>query len=288
MTYATESENTYGKFTTTLVDQNDKVSNFWVGQIRQENIRLPQGSYTLEFKARAAAAHTIRVALAGGGMMTTGRAINEVPVLLSTEWETYTFDFTTDNHSYGSLLQFFTGPDKSLASDGEFAAYIGLSHEVHLDDVVFRYGETQTPVPTFIPTLASDVWRIGAGEDGMPWENQLKYANMPFYAGTYRLTFKAYAEDARNIIIAMEGNGGVDHPGYIRRVSLTNAPQEFSFDVEFAADSVNASKNIQFFMGSMENYAVFGEWWPLVEEVSAADNVETLHYFFDFAFTKIA
>jgi hypothetical protein len=156
-------------------------ANFWDAQLRQENIRLPKGNFSLEFRAKAAEARTIRVALAGGGIVAVpvpGRAINEVPVVLSTSWETYTIDFEATAHSYGSLLQFFFGPDSFLpdGTDGTVdlkTDYNRKFGKVWIDDVTFRYEDAQSPVATMIPALSVELWRAGA--DGWPWENQLKY-----------------------------------------------------------------------------------------------------------------
>lgn len=271
-----------GVFTTTA---STSATHFWHGQLRQENIRLPKGNFTLEFRAKTSEARTIRVALAGGNIVATGRAIDEVPVVLTTEWDTYEIDFTAQNHAYGALLQFFTGPDQFLPA--ELATLYGSkTGTVYLDDVVIRYEDVASPVATMVPTLAVDLWRIV--DSGMPWENQVKYEKLPFYEGDYRLNFKAYADEARPIILAMEGNGGVDQPNLYRTVELTTTPQAFSYDIEFIADSVNTSKNIQFFMGSYSNFAEFGSWWSGLDPVDASDNIETMVYLFDFSLDKVA
>ncbi len=271
-----------GVFTTTA---STSATHFWHGQIRQENIRLPQGDFTLEFRAKTSEARTIRVALAGGGIVATGRAIDEVPVVLTTEWDTYEIEFTAQNHSYGALLQFFTGPDQFLPA--ELAAlYASETGTVYLDDVVIRYEDAQSPVATMVPTLAVDLWRIV--DSGNPWENQIKYEKLPFYEGDYTLNFKAYADEARPIILAMEGNGGVAQPNLYRTVELTTTPQAFSYDIEFIADSVNTSKNMQFFMGSFSNFAEFGSWWSGLDPVGVEDNIETMVYLFDFSLDKVA
>ena len=271
-----------GVFTTTA---STAASQFFHGQLRQENIRLPQGDFTLEFRAKTTEARTIRVALSGGNIVTTGRAINEVPVVLTTEWDTYRIDFTAANHAYGALLQFFTGPDQSLPA--ELATLYGSkTGTVYLDDVVIRYENAASPVATMIPTLAVDLWRIV--DAGNPWENQVKYEKLPFYQGNYRLNFKAYAEDARPIILAMEGNGGVAQPNLYRTVALTTIPQAFSYDIAFIANSLNTSKNLQFFMGSFSNYASFSTGWAGLDPVGAEDNIETMVYLFDFSLDKIA
>ncbi len=272
-----------GVFTTTA---STSATHFWHGQIRQENIRLPQGDFTLEFRAKTSEARTIRVALAGGGIVATGRAINEVPVVLTTEWDTYEIDFTAEAHAYGALLQFFTGPDQFLPA--ELAAlYASKTGTVYLDDVVIRYEDAQSPVATMVPTLAVDLWRIV--DSGMPWENQIKYEKLPYFEGEYTLNFKAYADEARPIILAMEGDGGVaEQPKLYRTVELTTTPQAFSYEIEFIADSVNTSKNMQFFMGSFSNFAEFGSWWSGLDPVGVEDNIETMVYLFDFSLDKVA
>jgi hypothetical protein len=271
-----------GVFTTTA---STSATHFWHGQIRQENIRLPKGNFTLQFRAKTSEARTIRVALAGGGIKTEGRAINEVPVVLTTSWETHEIDFTADNHAYGALLQFFTGPDQFLPEDLA-ALYASKTGTVYLDDVKFLYEDANSPVATMIPTMAVDLWRIV--DSGMPWENQIKYEKLPFYQGDYRLNFKAYADAARPVILAMEGNGGVAQPNFYRTVELTTQAQQFSYDIEYIADSTNASKNLQFFMGSLADFATFGGWWEGTTATDASDNVETMIYFFDFSLVKVA
>ncbi len=271
-----------GVFTTTA---STSATHFWHGQIRQENIRLPKGNFTLQFRAKTSEARTIRVALAGGNIKNEGRAINEVPVVLSTSWETYELDFTADNHAYGALLQFFTGPDQFLPEDLA-PLYASKTGTVYLDDVKFLYEDANSPVATMIPTMAVDLWRIV--DSGMPWENQIKYEKLPFYQGDYRLNFKAYADAARPVILAMEGNGGVAQPNFYRTVELTTEAQQFSYDIEYIANSTNASKNLQFFMGSLADFATFGAWWEGTTETDASDNVETMIYFFDFSLVKVA
>ena len=271
-----------GVFTTTA---STSATHFWHGQIRQENIRLPKGNFTLQFRAKTSEARTIRVALAGGNIKNEGRAINEVPVVLSTSWQTYELDFTADNHAYGALLQFFTGPDQFLPEDLA-PLYASKTGTVYLDDVKFLYEDANSPVATMIPTMAVDLWRIV--DSGMPWENQIKYEKLPFYQGDYRLNFKAYADAARPVILAMEGNGGVAQPNFYRTVELTTQAQQFSYDIEYIANSTNASKNLQFFMGSLANFETFGAWWEGTTATDASDNVETMIYFFDFSLVKVA
>ena len=259
-------------------------TQFWHAQLQARNVRLPKGDFTLSFKARAAAARTIRVALAGGGIVAEGRAINETPVLLSTLWSTYTIDFTATAHSYGSQLQFFFGPDSFLPEG--LVSHARKTDDVFLDDITFLYRDANSPVATMIPTMAIDLLRIGA--DGMPWENQLKY-NIPFLAGNYKLNFKAYANAARPVMLVAEGDGGVGQPRFGAVPQLTTTPQAFTYDITFTADATNAGYFLGFFMGSYKNYADFKGWWPNIENttLSVTDNVVTTVYLFDFMLTKV-
>lgn len=276
-----EPSNSYMKFVTGMISSD---TQFWHAQLQARNVRIPKGNFTLEFKARAAAPRTIRVALAGGGIVSEGRAINEVPVLLTNTWATYEIDFTATAHSFGSQLQFFFGPDSFLPE--ALLSHARKTDTVFLDDVIFRYENVASPIATMVPTLAVDLWRIV--DSGMPWENQIKYEKLPFYQGDYRLNFKAYADAARPVILAMEGNGGVAQPNFYRTVELTTQAQQFSYDIEFIANSTNASKNLQFFMGSLADFATFGGWWEGTTATDASDNVETMIYFFDFSLVKVA
>jgi hypothetical protein len=268
-------------------------ANFWDTQLRQENIRLPQGNFSLEFRAKAEEARTIRVALAGGGIVATGRAINETPVVLTTGWETYSLDFTATAHSYGSLLQFFFGPD-SFLSDGtggseDLATPYGRKFgKVWIDDVTFRYEDAQSPVATMIPALSVELWRIGAGGIGMPWENQLKYY-LPFVTGDYKLNFSAHALATRKVMLIAEGAGGVDQPRIGAVPTFTPTPQRFSYDMSFAANATNTSHFFAFFMGSYEKYDDFKGWWPNIADttLSAADNVLTTIYLYDFSIDRV-
>ena len=270
-------------------------ANFWDAQLRQENIRLPKGNFSLEFRAKAAEARTIRVALAGGGIVAVpvpGRAINETPVVLTTGWETYSIDFTATAHSYGSLLQFFFGPD-SLLPDGTGGtvdlktAYNRKFGKVWIDDVTFRYEDAQSPVATMIPALSVELWRIGA--DGMPWENQLKYNNLPFVTGDYKLNFSAHALATRKVMLVAENGGGVDQPRIGAVPTFTPTPQRFSFDMSFAANATDSSHFFGFFMGSYEKYDDFKAWWPNIADttLSAADNVLTTIYLYDFSIDRV-
>jgi hypothetical protein len=137
-----------------------------------------------------------------------------------------------------------------------------------------------------IPTMAIDLLRIGA--TGMPWENQIKY-NVPFFAGKYKLNFKASADVARPVMLVAEGDGGVEQPRFGAVPQLTPTPQSFTYDITFAADAKNASYFLAFFMGSYKNYADFKGWWPNIENtsLSEANNVLTTVYLFDFTLTKV-
>lgn len=269
-----------GVFTTTASTTD---TNFWHGQIIQENIRLPIGNFTLSFRAKTSEARTIRVALAGGNIVSTGRAIDEVPVVLGTEWETFNIDFTTTGHSNGAILQFFTGRDQLLPTNLA-ALYANKTGTVYLDDVMFKYENAVSPVATMIPTLAVDLLKIV--EDGNPWENQVKYDKIQFFQGQYRLNFKAYSVLARPIILAMEGDGGVFQPNLYRTVELSTSPQAFSYDIDFLANSINGTKNLQFFMGSYKNYATLN--WDGLTQVGVEDNILTKVYIFDLSLVKVA
>lgn len=274
--------NRYFKYTTGQISAD---TQFWHAQLQARNVRVPKGEFTLEFKARAVAPRTIRVALAGGGIVAEGRAINEVPTLLTTSWETYRIDFTATAHSYGSQLQFFFGPDSFLPEN--LAAYARRTDTVHLDDVIIRYKDANSPVATMIPTLAIDLWRIA--DDSMPWENQIKY-NVPFYAGNYKLSFKASASVARPVMLVAEGSGGVDQPRFGAVPMLTPEAQVFTYDVSYAQDATNMSYFFAFFMGSYKNYNDFKGWWPNIADtpLSVTDNKLATIYLFDFTLTKVA
>jgi len=276
-----ENNNSSMKFETTSVT-ND--TQFWHAQLQARNVRLPKGSFTLEFNARAAATRTIRVALAGGGIVAEGRAINEVPVLLSTALTTYRLEFTTTAHSYGSQLQFFFGPDSFLPEN--LITHARKTDTVYLDDITFRYADANSPVATMIPTMAIEVWRIG--NDGMPWENQIKY-NIPFSAGNYKLSFKASANTARPVMLVAEGDGGVGQPRFGAVPQLTPTVQSFTYDIAFEKDALNASYFLAFFMGSYTKYAEFKDWWPNIANttLSSSNNVLTTVYLFDFTLTKV-
>ena len=280
-TQVEEIDNTYMSFVTESITAD---SQFWHAQLQARNVRLPKGDFTLSFKARASDARTIRVALAGGGIVAEGRAINELPVLLTNTWETYEIDFAATAHSYGSQLQFFFGPDSFLPD--ELTSHARKTDSVFLDDITFLYQDENSPVATMIPTMAIDVLIIGA--DGMPWDNQLKY-NIPFFAGNYKLNFKAYADDARPVMLVAEGDGGVDQPRFGAVPQLTSTAQAFTYDMTFAADATNASHFLAFFIGSYKNYADFNGWWPNIANttLSETDNVITTVYLFDFMLTKV-
>jgi hypothetical protein len=282
-------------FTTTSIT-ND--SQFWHGQlIHGGNIRLPKGNFKLSFRAKAAEARTIRVALEGDQINGTARAINELPVVLSTSMETYTIDFTTTRHVYGSTLRFFFGPDSFLPT--ELEVHARKTATVTLDDITFKYENSASPVATFVNAMSVDIWRIVSG--GFPWENQIKYEKLPFYKGTYRLSFKGYAEAARAVMLAMEGNGGIDDPNRFNVFEFTTTPQAFTYDITFANDSTNASKFLGFFMGSYARFGTgydqgdatwFNDWITNsgipVNTINATDDVATMVYFFDFSLVKVA
>jgi hypothetical protein len=288
-------------FATTSVTD---ASQFWHAQlIHGGNIRLPKGNFRLSFRAKAAAARTIRVALEGDQIRTVDgndvRAINEQPVLLSTSMETYTIDFTTTKHVYGSTLRFFFGPDSGLPTD--LIQHARKTATVTLDDITFKYENSASPVATFTNAMSVDIWRIVSG--GFPWENQIKYEKLPFYQGTYRLSFKGYAEAARPVMLAMEGSGGLTpaDPNRFNVFEFTTTPQAFTYDIIFANDSTNASKFLGFFMGSYARFGTgynqggdtwFNDWITnsgiTVNSINASDDIATMVYFFDFSLDKVA
>jgi hypothetical protein len=143
-----------------------------------------------------------------------------------------------------------------------------------------------SPIATMVPTMAIDVWRIG--NDGMPWENQIKY-NIPFSAGNYKLSFKASADEARPVMLVAEGDGGVGQPRFGAVPQLTTTAQAFTYDITFEQNATNASYFLAFFMGSYKNYADFKDWWPNIANttLSSANNVVTTVYLFDFTLTKV-
>jgi hypothetical protein len=278
-------------------------------QLIQTGLRLPKGTLKLSFDAKAETARTIRVALEGGNIKNAGaRAINEVPTLIGTTLDNYTFTFTADNHAVGSTLRFFFGPDRNLPdgdglTEGEnpvadptdtvdLTTYQGLTSKVTLDNVKFQYIDDESPIATLIPSISSEIFNIA--ESGFPWENQIKYSNLIFYKGTYRLSFKAYAKQARPVVLAMEGDGGVADAGKYNIFELTTTPQVFTFEVTFANDATNASKNLQFFMGSFSRFVSYGGadpdfvgWGLQAGALNSTDNVLTSVYFFDFSFDLI-
>lgn len=288
-------------FATTSVTD---ASQFWHAQlIHGGNIRLPKGNFRLSFRAKAATARTIRVALEGDNIRTVDgtdvRAINEQPVLLTTSMETYTINFTTTKHVYGSTLRFFFGPDSGLPTD--LIEHARKTSTVTLDDITFKYENSASPVATFTNAMSVDIWRIVSG--GFPWENQIKYEKLPFYKGTYRLSFKGYAEAARPVMLAMEGNGGLTpaDPNRFNVFEFTTTPQAFTYDIIFANDSTNASKFLGFFMGSYARFGTgynqggdtwFNDWITnsgiTVNSINASDDIATMVYFFDFSLDKVA
>ena len=276
-----EAENTLMEFETSSVTDT---TQFYHAQLQARNIRIPKGDFTLEFKAKAAAPRTIRVALAGGGIVSTGRAIDEVPVLLSTSWTTHEIDFTANAQSNAAQLQFFFGPDSGLPTD--LVAHARKTDTVFLDDVTFRYKDASSPVATMIPTMAIDLLRIGA--DGFPWHNNIKY-NIPFSAGNYKLSFKASSDAARPVMLIAEGSGGVNQPRFGAVPQLTPTPQSFTYDITFASDALDSSYFLGFFMGSYKKYDEFKGWWPNIVNttLSETDNILTTIYFFDFTLTKV-
>jgi hypothetical protein len=273
--------NSYMKYVTESVIPT---TQFYHAQLQARNVRLPKGDFTLSFKARAAATRTIRVALAGGGIVSTGRAIDEVPVLLSSTWATYTIDFSATAQSNGSQLQFFFGPDSGLPEN--LLSHARKTDDVFLDDITFLYRDANSPVATMIPTMAIDLLKIN--NEGNPWDIKTQY-NVPFFAGNYKLNFKAYADIARPVMLIAEGDGGVVQPRFGAVPQLTTTPQAFTYDVTYAATATNTSYGFAFFMGSYKKYSEFKGYWPNISNTTLAEanNVLTTVYLFDFMLTKV-
>jgi len=114
--------------------------------------------------------------------------------------------------------------------------------------------------------------------NGNMWENQFKITDLAAFAGEYRLSFQAKADDVRSIVVAMEGNGGVDIENISFNQELTTEWNTYIFDFSVNVDATIKNRNLQFWFGSLVNREGF----------TAADDILTTLYFKNISIVKTA
>lgn len=242
------------KYTVTAIGEK-----FWTSQFQQLDLKLEDGeTYTLTFKARTEEARKMQVKIE------TGEAFLDEIVDLTTEMQTFTFDFTMPKDAEGVKLGFFLGLIDGVKDDSALTT-------VYIDDVhLVEYG---TPIYTgellngdFSEGM--DGWDQWAGEGGAAtvevvdgeakytvtaiggefWTSQFQQLDLKLEKGkTYVLTFKARAEDARKMQVKLEKNGSDD--AFIDEViDLTTEMQTFTFEGEVTIDTTTSGK-LAFFLG---------------------------------------
>lgn len=135
-----------------------------------------------------------------------------------------------------------------------------------------RGGLTATTVDGVVEI---DITNIAA-EGGNMWENQFKIMNLAAFVGNYRLSFEAKADVARSIIVAMEGNGGVEIENISFDQALTTEFKTYTFDFQINVNATVMNRNLQFWFGSLVNRDGF----------TAADDILTKLYFKNVSIVK--
>lgn len=113
---------------------------------------------------------------------------------------------------------------------------------------------------------------------GNIWENQFKIQNLAAFSGEYRLSFQAKADVARSMVVAMEGNGGVDLENISFDQALTTEWNTYTFDFSVNVDATIMNRNLQFWFGSLVNREGF----------TAADDILTTIYLKNVSINKTA
>ncbi|CCV65079.1 hypothetical protein BN85300580 [Paracholeplasma brassicae] len=104
---------------------------------------------------------------------------------------------------------------------------------------------------------------------GNIWENQFKIMNLAAFMGNYQLSFEAKADTARAIVVAMEGNGGVNLENMQVVKNLTTEWQTYTLDFSVNVNATIKNRNLQFWFGSLVN----------IEGFTTADDILTTLYF---------
>lgn len=187
-------------------------------------------------------------------------------------------DWFSANHAYPAPFDQNFYLILNLAVGGHFDGVDGIyadpsvfaDGERHFDIDYVRVYDSSTFTPTETASLPLEAYIEGAdaaltNKDGetvisVQHAGELEYAVMGLIRGkqaaagrTYTLSFDAFADTPRSIVVTAED---ASYTRYLdQKITLTEAPQHFSFEVSFPRD---LTADIKFQLGNIENAAALG------------------------------
>ena len=187
-------------------------------------------------------------------------------------------DWFSANHAYPAPFDQNFYLILNLAVGGHFDGVDGIyadpsvfaDGERHFDIDYVRVYDSSTFAPTETASLPLEAYIEGAdaaltNKDGetvisVQHAGELEYAVMGLIRGkqaaagrTYTLSFDAFADTPRSIVVTAED---ASYTRYLdQKISLTEAPQHFSFEVSFPRD---LTADIKFQLGNIENASALG------------------------------
>ncbi len=187
-------------------------------------------------------------------------------------------DWFSANHAYPAPFDQNFYLILNLAVGGHFDGVDGIyadpsvfaDGERHFDIDYVRVYDSSTFTPTETASLPLEAYIEGAdaaltNKDGetvisVQHAGELEYAVMGLIRGkqaaagrTYTLSFDAFADTPRSIVVTAED---ASYTRYLdQKISLTEAPQHFSFEVSFPRD---LTADIKFQLGNIENASALG------------------------------
>lgn len=131
--YVVDSINNPSSFVMTINDTGaDTADNDWYIQLNQDNLTLEQGkTYSISFKAKSTIERKIRYALQKNGGDWANYSKTDEPINLTTEWQTFTKEFTMDNDT-DTATRF----NITMGSVG--GERITAKHDVIIDDIELK------------------------------------------------------------------------------------------------------------------------------------------------------
>lgn len=187
-------------------------------------------------------------------------------------------DWFSANHAYPAPFDQNFYLILNLAVGGHFDGVDGIyadpsvfaDGERHFDIDYVRVYDSSTFTPTETASLPLEAYIEGAdaaltNKDGetvisVQHAGELEYAVMGLIRGkqaaagrTYTLSFDAFTDMPRSIVVTAED---ASYTRYLdQKITLTEAPQHFSFEVSFPRD---LTADIKFQLGNIENAAALG------------------------------
>ncbi len=253
-----------------------ELGNIWENQFKVTNLAPFAGTYTLSFKAKADLARPLVYAMEGHG----GAGLENVKkaVDLTDEWQifTYTFEVTKDGIYDNRSLQFWFG---NMADEDGYSADDNILTKVYLRDVVIGdfslapdlggvvngdfsndllgwttwANDTQGVAADFSVVdgeAVVDVTAQAMGAENNWWDIQIKQTKINFDAyQSLKLVFTARAENARKMMVVIQGGGMPEKAIHDHLVDLTTEDQTFEIEFYSKTDAINAE--LMFALGTL-------------------------------------